>query len=109
MVLHNSNQNDTYLVQADMTAASPRSVFLEQILSLYEVLVNLHSSCSLQPLPFYLHFILTTDKKMICWQSWYFQFQFYVIHIHALVDNYIRQNRQNADIILQLKYVLQLQ
>jgi len=66
MVLQKSARGDTYLVQAELTAASPRTVSLEHVLNLYEVLDNLHSSCSLQPLPFYLHFILMTDNKMIC-------------------------------------------
>jgi len=44
------------------------------------------------------------DKLMICRQTEYFQFQFYVIQVRGLVDNYINVNRQKADIILQLQY-----
>jgi len=70
MILHNSARGDTYLVQAELTAASPRTVSLEHALNLYEVLDNLHSSCSLQPLSFfYLHFTLMTDKITIRWQN----------------------------------------
>jgi len=38
MVLHNSARGDTYLVQAELTAASPRTVSLEQVLKLFELL-----------------------------------------------------------------------
>ena len=65
MVLYNSARGDTYLVQAELTAASFRIVLLEHILKLCEVLDDLHSSCSLESLPFYAHFILMTDK-IIC-------------------------------------------
>jgi len=47
MVFHNSARGDTFLVLEELTVASPRIVSLEQVLNLYEVLDNLHSSCSL--------------------------------------------------------------
>jgi hypothetical protein len=69
MVLNNSARGETYLVQAELTAASPRTVSLEHVFNLYEVLDKLHPSCSLQPGPFFSHpphIILMTDNKMIC-------------------------------------------
>jgi hypothetical protein len=41
MVLHNSARGDTYLLRAELTAASPRTVSLEHFLNLYDVLDNL--------------------------------------------------------------------
>jgi len=58
MVLYTSARGETYLVQAELTAASPRIVSLEHVLNIYEVLDNLHSSCSLQPLSFLPTFYL---------------------------------------------------
>ena len=69
IVLHNTARGDTYIVQAELTAASPRTVSQEQLSKLYEVLDNFNSSCSLESLPFYEHFILMTDKKIICSQN----------------------------------------
>ena len=66
MVLHNPARGDTYLVPAELTAASPRTLSLEHVLNTYEVMDNPHSSCSVQPLHFHLHFILMTDNKIIC-------------------------------------------
>jgi len=58
MVLYTSARGDTYLVQAELAAASPRIVSLEHVLNLYEVLDNLNSSCSLQLLSFLSRFYL---------------------------------------------------
>jgi len=58
MVLHNPARGDTYLERAELAAASPTTVSLEHVLNFYEVLDNLHSSCSLQPLSFLSTFYL---------------------------------------------------
>jgi hypothetical protein len=44
MVLPNNARGKTYLVQAELTASSPRNVSLEYFMNLYEVLDNLHTA-----------------------------------------------------------------